>query len=130
MIPVSLRVPQRELERVRRAGPDARRRDARHAVLRVRQQDAVPVQRSLLARESVVDADARRVADRETQRWRWDAAINRHTRAGLAVMGDGNFVNAEMIVNDACLCGGREEKKKKAEEFHDVIWFEGERTLE
>ena len=96
----------------------------------VRQQYAVPVQRRPFLIEQVADVNAGDIALSENQGWRWDAAINRHTRAGLAVMGDGNFVNAEMIVNDACLCGGREEKKKKAEEFHDVIWFEGERTLE
>ena len=133
VIPVGAAVPQIEAKRVRRIRLNGRRGDVRYAILLVRQQQPVPVRRSRLVLEPVVNTDASEVALAKAQCRPWNAAIDGEGPHSLArqvhgLLGDGQIILHHPLTgggfrNFTVVTGqhghGKPDKGEKKKAFHE-----------
>ena len=75
VIPIGSSLPERKFKDPRLARLDRRRGDVRHAILRIRHQQAMPVDRCLFTLEQIFYANACRIAFPKSQRRPWNATI-------------------------------------------------------
>ena len=126
VVPVSASVAQRKFEHVGAASLDGFGGQVGHTIHGIRDEEAVPVQAGLPARQVIVHSDARQVALAEAQGRAGYAAVDGERGARLASELDFGFRDRQIVFNGHCQCAGsakgeNDEAADGAEFMHEKM---------
>ena len=124
VVPVGAGVGHFVLVGERRAGGDRLRRQPRHAVLVVGQQNAVPVHRTLLV-QPVAESDAQRVADGGLDGRRRNLAADGDCLRRFAGEMHGDGVDVKGILDQRRPCAVRRQRCQQRRRSHRAECFHG-----